>query len=176
MYHFLFSGKWYIISGTWLDFAEMQNAKCKMQNFGASPIILHRFKHCRGNSRIARIGITHKLPQNQLKQLAPLVRGAVFCEAKRLRGSYIFKLSCISPSVIFFENATFLVRGRQRLIYNLSVANLAILLSSPSISEVVQNGNAWNYKKNLHHRDSSLCSRMTRWFFCDTFGNVTDKL
>ena len=106
-----------------------------MQNFGASPIILHRFKHCRGNSRIARIGITHKLPQNQLKQLAPLVRGAVFCEAKRLRGSYIFKLFCISPSVIFFENATFLVRGRQRLIYNLSVTNLAILLSSLSVAK-----------------------------------------
>ena len=99
----------------------VQNAKCKMQNFGASPITYHRFKRRRGNSRIARIGIMRKLPRNQLKQLAPLVRGAVFCEAKRLRGSYIFKLFCISPSVIFFENATFLVRGRQRLIYNLAV-------------------------------------------------------
>ena len=39
----------------------MQNAKCKMQNFGASPIISHRIKHRRGNSRIARIEITCKL-------------------------------------------------------------------------------------------------------------------
>ena len=109
----------------------MQNAEFRGFADYISPI-----KHRRGNSRIARIVITRKLPQNQLKQLAPLVRGAVFCEAKRLRGSYIFKLSCISPSVIFFENATFLVRGRQRLIYNLSVTNLAILLSSPASAKL----------------------------------------
>ena len=111
----------------------MQRSKCRIS--GLRRLYRTDFKHRRGNSRIARIGITHKLLQNQLKQLAPLVRGAVFCEAKRLRGSYIFKLFRISPSVIFFENATFLVRGRQRLIYNLSVTNLAILLSSLSVAK-----------------------------------------